>query len=110
MTTTPQDDNRRPMAQPLLDYLLSNADRPITLRELEREFPSRTVSGAISRFVDVYPNLERKQRGIYIWHSVPRTDQPTELLLKIVKRNEDNRLLAVDEDNGTVYILKEVDF
>lgn len=103
----------------VLTYLTSNADRPITLKELSKETdcPEGAASSAISRLILDFPTqLERSARGVYIWHSTPtmaKKVSATEgnlMLVKIMKYDENVRRWLIMDENDTLYVMKEVEW
>lgn len=103
----------RGTTQNVLTYLTSNADRPITLRELEREClepggVASSVNGAALRLTERYPNCERIQNGVYIWHSNPEVmqEQASLVTVRILKTRDDGSMLVIDDDTNEIYTVR----
>ena len=102
-----------------MTYLQGNADRPISVEEMAREFhpmPRSSISGSASRLVELYPeHCERVRSGVYRWHSRPRqapqdgAEEVTEMLARVVARN-DSRILVSDLESEKLYVLSEFKF
>lgn len=105
---------RNEVLNKVLIFLTENADRPITMAEIADQTGANrgSVSGAMIRIGERYPNLEKKTKGSWVWHSVaPEAPEslPSELLLRVVQRKE-GKILAVDEDTNKTYVLTELEF
>ena len=106
----------------VLMHMTSNADRLITLTELEQIQPTGSVPGTLStvcsQLIQEYPQMERVSRGVFRWNStvsdeVPATEKPARtdaaekeyVLLRIIERATDGRTLTFEEETGKFYTL-----
>jgi len=97
----------------VFNYFTANADRPITLDELQKQFSNfsrSTISSGAARLRHVYSNLGKINKYTYIWNSVPVSAPVKELYLTVLQSKEDGTMLAVNTVNEKVYVCKELDF
>lgn len=104
----------------ILTYLTSNADRPVTFKEIHDAtgvIPS-TISGSCRRLAERFPGqVVNKGGGVYVWTSIAgKTDEkvkglvPGDLLLLRVLKISDGRMLVMNPDDTQVYTLKEIEW
>jgi hypothetical protein len=98
----------------VLTFLTENADRPITMDEIVESLGVNrgSLSSALIRIGERYPNLSKKTKSSWVWSSVApeREEQiPGELLLKVIQA-KDGKILAQDEENQKMYVLTELEF
>lgn len=101
--------------QAVLEYFTANADRPITLNELERTLNGYTrsqVTQAAASLTGQYAkNLERTGSGVYTWHSMEQetTVLGNEFIVKVIDRDGD-ALLVQDTETSEVFIMEPINW
>lgn len=104
---------RKPAMEPVFNYLSANANRPITYSEIvDVTGVNRTsISGVINTLLTTSPgNMQRLAKGLVRWNGTAIKPPVTEILLRVTGRKEDGRMLAIDEESGTTYVVKEVEW
>lgn len=105
-------------ARELQQWVFANADRPITLEEVEKalDWPRASVNAGLVRMVKKYPDqMERIQRGVYRWSSTA-VEQPasgtlvTEMLVTVVRRRDDGKMLVRDDNTSELYVMEPFEF
>lgn len=106
-------DTRTHKKRQLLQYLMNNPDRIITLEELSKalEWADSSVSQAVATLIREFPTqCSRPARGVYRWTSVPvqepepEQEEPDEYLVEVLFRQE-GRAMVRDTATGRTYVL-----
>lgn len=97
-------------------YMQRNADRPVTIEEIDQElhWNRNSISGRLNNMLELYPeHMERipNRRGVYRWNSVPKrvtgssstsTSPPAlevdEMLVSVVTRDPETGVVLVRDD------------
>lgn len=109
-------DIRTKQIDDVLVYMQRHPDRLLTLKEIGNGIDTHnmdSLSGAVSRICERFPNAERVQRGVFRWNSQvreARTSIPDEMIVRVVARRPDGRTLVVDVDTETLYLIQQFDF
>jgi hypothetical protein len=95
-----------------MHWLTQNADRVVTLDEIGEAtgLTRRQTQPGVNRLVKMFPQLEKKNAQLFIWHSTKPSVPSADLILLRVIRRKEGAILAIDEDTDIVYNIHEIPF
>ncbi|HEY6022091.1 MAG TPA: hypothetical protein VIY48_20155 [Candidatus Paceibacterota bacterium] len=100
----------------VLEFMQRTPDELVTLRRIATSLGienTDSLSGALNALIAKYPNMERLQRGVYRWNSVPQekptSRMPEEFLLQYVSDKE-GRILVRDTDTNLLWVMTPFEF
>lgn len=104
-------------SQKILTYLQGNADRVVSLDELEEnlQMPRNGISSALSTMLNDFPDhLTRKRQGMFIYSSekqpVASVNGSKVVNLTVITSNAQGNFIARDEQTKVVYVVKQLEF
>jgi hypothetical protein len=104
------------LQEKLIAYMTSNADKPVTLAQLEEAlgWSRSSVAGCAARLVETFPgNMERKRQGLYVWNSTSKAADKvlsTEMLVSVLTRRADGTILVQDTETREIYVMRQLEF
>lgn len=110
-------EQRTHKSRQVVDYVLANADRPLTVDEVAKalDWGISSTSTTLSRMLQDYPNnMRRPRRGVYIWHSEGQSEPESTrsaYMVSVIRRKDDGTMLVRDMDDETaLYVMRPFDF